>query len=347
MTGLDRLGVPVYQAVRPAALSLSVSQGKGATPEAARVSAAMEAIELWHAERLDDLPQVVMTPREMRYANPIPDAALLWDAAEPRRFAGVPLAWLRAEPLGGGGPGWLPRAQLELDLRPPEPFAPRPFHVSSNGLAAGNCREEALLHGLCELIERHALDLAQADPGRRVPLDVASLAPGLAPEHCREIAARVRAAGGKLRICDVTCEIAVPAVFVEMAFPDLPRVWIGSGCHPSPAVALSRALTEAAQSRLTYIAGARDDIVRPSPWQALRPWSAWERFAEPAPRRPPGGGIAAAGFAGETVAADLAGVVERLIAQGFTPYAVDLTRPGIGIPVVRAFVGGLREAHRA
>ena len=34
------------------------------------------------------------------------------------------------------------------------------------------------------------------------------------------------------------------------------------GCHPSREGGLLRALTEAAQSRLTYIAGARDDCTR-------------------------------------------------------------------------------------
>ena len=50
ITGLDCLGVPVAQAVRPAAATVAVSQGKGATRDAALVSAAMEAIELHHAE---------------------------------------------------------------------------------------------------------------------------------------------------------------------------------------------------------------------------------------------------------------------------------------------------------
>src|SRR5690242_16782687 len=50
LTGLDCLGIPVAAAHRPAAATLSVAQGKGATLTAAKVSAAMEAIETWHAE---------------------------------------------------------------------------------------------------------------------------------------------------------------------------------------------------------------------------------------------------------------------------------------------------------
>ncbi len=53
VTGLDDVGIPVHQAIRPASHTLSVSQGKGVTHELARVSAAMEMIELAHAEVVD------------------------------------------------------------------------------------------------------------------------------------------------------------------------------------------------------------------------------------------------------------------------------------------------------
>src|SRR3954469_14776054 len=46
VTGLDRLGIPVYMAMRPNSRSLSVSQGKGLSHDAAWVSAVMESLEL-------------------------------------------------------------------------------------------------------------------------------------------------------------------------------------------------------------------------------------------------------------------------------------------------------------
>lgn len=51
VTELDHLGIPVKVAVRPAAEILGTSQGKGATRLLAKLAAAMEAVELWHAER--------------------------------------------------------------------------------------------------------------------------------------------------------------------------------------------------------------------------------------------------------------------------------------------------------
>ncbi len=53
VTGLDRIGIPVYCAIRPANRSIQVSNGKGLRPVDAMVSAFMEAIELFHAEHPD------------------------------------------------------------------------------------------------------------------------------------------------------------------------------------------------------------------------------------------------------------------------------------------------------
>ena len=53
LTGLDRVGLPVAQCVRPNARALAVSQGKGLDLISAKVSAAMESIEAYHAETME------------------------------------------------------------------------------------------------------------------------------------------------------------------------------------------------------------------------------------------------------------------------------------------------------
>jgi YcaO-like protein with predicted kinase domain len=337
VTALDRIGIPVWQAVRPASRNLSVSQGKGATAEAARVSAAMEAIELWHAEDLGHLPEIVMSPREMRYDNAIPLAALRWKPHLPPEVSAVPMPWVRARGWGEEREAWIPRWMLELDFTHPEALGLALFQGTSNGLASGNCLEEALLHGLCELVERHALRLAEREPRRRAALRADSLeVPWL-----REPVDRIRAAGMKLALWDLTWEVGIPTVLADLAAPDIPNVWRGSGCHPDPAVALSRALTEAAQSRLTYISGARDDLpVFAGPETGLQVFDAFEeptatRRLEEMPD-----------LSTSRVAADLEAVVERLETRGFPAFWVDLTRPDFGVPVIAAFVPGLQDlAH--
>jgi ribosomal protein S12 methylthiotransferase accessory factor len=343
LTALDVLGIPVFQAVRPGSWNLAVSQGKGATPPAARVGAVMEAIETWHAERLDGLPQTVLSLREMRSANPIPLSALRWQPGV-RPLDAAPLAWIRVEPLRGGAPGWLPRQMIELEFRLPEVFEPVLFEKTSNGLASGNCREEALLHALCELVERHGLTRWLRAPASRVALDPESVE----AEPGREMIARCRARAMKLALWDATWEAGLPIVVAELAAPDLPHVWRGSGCHPAPDVALSRALSEAAQSRLTYISGARDDLLYPEAREDGMgedpPGRTFERFEEPTGGKP---FAAMPDLATSRVGDDLGRVEERLERCGTMPYAVDLTRPEIGIPVVVAFAPGLDDPPEA
>lgn len=334
VTALDSLGIPVFQAIRPASWNLSVSQGKALTPEAARVSGAMESIELWHAERLDHLPQVTLPLREMQYGNAVATADLKL-RSDTWRLDALPIPWVEAASLTGTRSAWLPRGMLELDFRVPPRLRPNAFHLTSNGLASGNCLEEALLHGLCELIERHGLYRAFRQPETRVPIDVESIE----ADDLVDLLARMRGAGMKLAVYDLTFDIGVPVILVDLVARDLPQIWRGAGCHPSPEIALSRALTEAAQARLTYISGARDDIL-----SFPRDMDAEERYRafvppEPARRLDELADLSTAG-----VDADLSKVLERLDASGHGAFYVDLSRETIGIPVVTAFVPGLREA---
>lgn len=336
VTRLDHLGVPVYQAIRPQSRNLSVSQGKGMTPEAARVSAVMEALELWHAEDLSELPQVSMPIREMDYGNPIPLGSLRW-LADALCFESTPISWIHLRSLTRDRSGWLPRDMVELDFTLAASFQPRMFLRTSNGLAAGNCREEALLHALCELVERHAVFLADREPQRR-----RRIAPSSLPAENRELLGQLEAAGAKVALFDVTFEVGLAVVQAELVATDLPVVWRGSGCHPAPEVAVSRALTEAAQSRLTFISGARDDLPELASHQVAT--DVFDGFAPP----PPSSGFEdLPRHATVRVADDLQGAVALLAHAGHEPFSVDLTRPEIGIPVVLAFVPGLMEMPHA
>lgn len=333
VTRLDRVGIPVFQAVRPASRNLSVSQGKGATAMAARVSAVMESIELHHAEDLSALPAVTLSIREMRFANPIPMDSLRW-ASGALYAEAAPIEWLAARSLLDGRRGWLPRQMMELDFRRPRPFAPQLFDLTSNGLASGNTREEALLHGLCELIERHALYRVHAGQTTKQAIATTSVR----VPYCLEMIEAIAAAGGRLAIYDVGWESDVPTFVVDCVFEDLPRVWRGSGTHPSSDVALSRAISEAVQSRLTYISGAREDVVELDGqdradvrYRSFRVTSSGRDFET------------IAGCASGDVASDLRHVVERLARLGLEPFALDLQRPEHGVPVAMVFVPGLKD----
>jgi ribosomal protein S12 methylthiotransferase accessory factor len=223
-----------------------------------------------------------------------------------------------------------------VDFTVPETLRPRMLYVSSNGLASGNCTEEAQLHALCEEVERHGLRLTREGTRERVAVDPESVDD---PE-CRRLIERIGRAGMKLGIFDVGWEAGVPSFQVDLVAADLPNVWLGAGTHPSPAVALARALTEAAQSRLAYISGARDDLPRLCPGSGSH--RAFEDYEPPAGGRRFGD---VPDLSTESVARDLEAVVARVAAAGYDPFWIDLSRPEVGLAVGRVFVPGLKEVR--
>lgn len=337
LTGLDTVGIPVFSAIRPNGKALSTSQGKGLDPDAAAASALMESIETWHAEN-------VALRRRRATAR-----ALGADAIDVRRLprtGRVRLddehAWVRGWDLLAARPRWVPLEAVTLDTT----FAPdhRPtFDVSSNGLASGNHLLEAIVHGLCEVIERDAEARWRAARGQR-RLDLATVDdPG-----CRAMLARFAAAGVFVAVWDLTSDLGVP-VFGAAAMEDPHEpawralgMYQGFGCHLDPAIALGRALTEAAQTRVTYIAGSRDDFFpfdydRATDPEVLAP--IWDELHAAARETIALGALPR--LAGPSFEADLAALLARLDAAGVAQcVAVDLTRAEHAIPVAKVLVPG-------
>jgi YcaO-like protein with predicted kinase domain len=125
--------------------------------------------------------------------------------------------------------------------------------------------DAAVAQAIAEAIERDALTLWRHQPKlvseRRV--DITSVN----DPACADLLARFDRAGVACAIWDITSDLEIPAFFVTIvdSSDDARRglhAASGSGAHPDRGIALSRALTEAAQSRLTLISGARDDRSR-------------------------------------------------------------------------------------
>jgi ribosomal protein S12 methylthiotransferase accessory factor len=256
VTGLDVLGVPTVMAVRPLASTLAVSQGKGATLLLAKVSGAMEAIELWHAEHA--------VPPSVLAGSPAAELDLgyrlidLERARENLVTEHSPVEWISAWTAVTGRETYVPRGAVQLGDYPRGDWPLELFSASSNGLASGNTRSEALIHALYEVIERDCISiLARVPAADRTYIDPASVT----DENCAEIIAGIQRAGGWLELVYVPSRWPVPCFVAYLWHEDFGHCLAeGSGAHTDPAIALSRAITEAAQSRLTFISGARDDI---------------------------------------------------------------------------------------
>lgn len=333
LTGLDVVGIPVFQAVRPNGRTLSVSQGKGVTAGLARVSAVMESIEMWHAE--EATPVVEGPVAEMAPGLPYS----VFDLARPARSvlsAATRLRWVVGRPVGGGDSVWLPHACVRMDTTDPAGWSPPLLSSDSNGLASGNTLQEALLHGLYEVLERDAR--ARVEETGRAGLEVDL---GTVTGTSAALLDRFTAAEVLVRVNDFTPTAGMPCYEAVIWSADLPVRFAGQGCHRDPDVALCRALTEAAQSRLTMIAGTRDDLPEDAyHWVASRS-RLRSPFPPPAPARafpPPTTG---AGSSPEEDLRSAADTVRRRGRGGV--FWVDLTRPELGIPVVKVVAPGLRN----
>lgn len=347
VTGLDIIGLPVVMVCRPNACSLAVSQGKGLTMDAARASGLMESIESYHAENIA-LPLRLASYRELRQRARVVDASRLPRFSVSAFHEHLRLLWVEGHDLVQGEPVWVPYEMVHTNYTLPLPAGSGSFVMSSNGLASGNHVLEALSHGICEVVERDATTLwhAAGGPaaGGRVDLDTVD-DPG-----CREVLALYRRAGIAVGVWETTSDVGLPAfscLIVDRA-PDPMRLLYateGMGCHPSRGVALLRALTEAAQSRLTFIAGSRDDGDRDR-FERVR----HADFIEAARAQIDEVVGAVRDFrtiperAGETFDADIARAVAGLVGAGIEEViAVDLRQPGLDIAVVRVIIPGLES----
>jgi YcaO-like protein with predicted kinase domain len=343
VTGLDVVGLPVYMAVRPNARGLAVSQGKGVDRDSAKASALMESIECWHAERID-APLRYESYQALRRTARVVDVTRL-----ARRRDGVlepnsPCLWIEGYDLLQDARTWLPYETVMTNFVRPERTMTA-FACGSNGLASGNHLLEATVHALCEVVERDACALWDRAGGltrKDTQVDLHTVAdPALLA-----VVRRVRAAGLEVGLWDATGDTGVPA-YVSTVFenPDQPR-WVlkgahgGYGCHLDPTVAALRAVTEAIQSRLTTIAGSRDDMFEYE--STANPDDARLMMdsvvGSPGRRAFPGGRSRAT----DTFDGDLRVVLDALRGIGIdNAVVVDLTRPDVGIPVVKVVVPGL------
>ncbi|MCE9667487.1 YcaO-like family protein [Myxococcus stipitatus] len=351
VTGLDTVGIPVVMVTRPNSRSLAVSQGKGLTLEAAKASGLMESVEGYHAEHVT-LPLRLATYNELRYRAPAVDVAGLPRLSVSLFHPNWRMLWVEGMDLMGAGPLWLPFDLVHTDFSLPLPTGSGAFLMSSNGLASGNHVLEATLHGLCEVVERDSTALWFARGPREqaaTRLDLGSVDDAA----CRSVLETYARAGVSVGVWETTTDVGVPAFtcsIVDTEPEPLRPVAVasGMGCHPSREVALLRALTEAAQSRLTRISGARDDLHRKA-YEQAREGVVAERLRARLREEPPARCFRGAPtHDGDTLEDDLGWVLSRLREAGLGQVvAVDLTKPELGIPVVRVVVPGLESTHEA
>jgi len=345
LTGLDRSGVEVAAAVRPDGHVLQVSTGKGETWEEAVRGALSEAAELWAAERPLSLLHGTAVSLRARFGERgvlgptqlAPEPAVeTWDELR--------LAWRAADDLLTGRPCLVPAHAVHCPPPGTEPLGAAVVPWTSNGMGAHPSRQAALLHALLEACERDQLARAFPSGFTAAAIRRRLLAPGslarAAPRAAR-LVARLAARGFTVHLLDATGDLGLPcaaAVLVDDALGAVP-VAGGYACRLGRDAALTAALLEAAQSRLTEIHGAREDVLHGDREGASPLIRALGR-ARPSRR--------AAAMPDHAAGAPLAGVrlvLSRLARSGHGhAAAADLAGPP-GLHVVKVLVPTLRRSE--
>lgn len=372
ITWLDRIGIPVYNAIVPRLNDpISVFSGKGVTPADSKTSAVMEAVERYVGnfllppstfgsyEELVTSDRAILRPDEL-------NLELL-----PQYRDDVRILWVAGYDLLNDETVLVPHCAVSFAY---EPDVPRCYRlVTANGLASGNTLEEAICHALAELIERDALTLAELLSSRLPYLLVNGLFctpqsaervarlrdlnphidPDSIPARAQRLVELFQRSGVEIRLVSITSDIGVPTVLAaswEDSDSAMSAVHAGMGTSPDAEVALVRAITECAQSRAVDIQAMREDFEQQDTevpnFQAFGkristidregwPWRTDDRSVSMVelPSHPT-----------DDVVTDIRFMLEQVKAHGVKRVvAVDLSRPDIPVKVARVLAPGLES----
>lgn len=264
ITGLDRIGIKVMQATRPLSLSNSVAQGKGATAEAAAVSAILEAAECFFAERLSHFDVLTASADDLGI-DPGEFAPHLSQTCPPDWHSDA-MAWTAATDLLSAASRMIPLGLVHTAFTWPPDRRDACFEASTSGLAVALNEHDAVLHGLLECFERDGLARANGTHGffQRFRIDPATVDDPV----LNALIDQVRSAGLLVGLWRVPAHSDVSVIWCHLLEEDrgngtlIPFPAEGSAASLDPAAAACRAIAEAAQSRLAAISAAREDITR-------------------------------------------------------------------------------------
>ncbi|MDD3985781.1 MAG: YcaO-related McrA-glycine thioamidation protein [Methanobacterium sp.] len=263
ITHLDRVGVPVYSAIRPGAAdgAVSIYAGKGATKTQAKASAMMESFERYSAELNKDSKQnfISGTFEDLeRVANYLHPESLILPKIlfDPEK---VELEWVLSTNIKDDNDILIPANAVY------HPYTPKNniklLQSNTNGLASGNMLEEAVFHGIMEVVERDAWSIFESKRVSKPEVNCENTENPI----IKNILAKFKKAGINIKLVDLTADVkitTIAAVSDDTILKDPALLTLGVGTHLNPEIAVLRALTEVAQSRATQIHGTREDTIR-------------------------------------------------------------------------------------
>jgi bacteriocin biosynthesis cyclodehydratase domain-containing protein len=331
------------------------SFGKGSTAEQAEASALMEAIErysgIFQADEIrvtrrftDFAPGDAIPPNDVLLfseAQSRPDPAPAEDAddaqTEPALFdPSARIEWSPVWSLRDGRFKYLPTSLLYFFYS-----GPAAFQADSNGCAAGNTLEEAIVQGFLELVERDAYAIWWYNRSQRGEVDLAAIN----DSYVRDLQTQLGETGRKLWVLDVTSDLGVPTYVAILHWMQngQENIEFGSGAHFDKRIALLRTLTELNQFLSIGLmgggSGEKPSLDGVSPLRL-----ADHPFLTPHPAPRP---AAAASFGPlDNTRDQVLACVEIARRAGLDFLVLNQTRPDVEVPVVRVIAPGLRHFYR-
>ena len=331
------------------------SFGKGSTAEQGEASALMEAIERYSGIYQGDEIRVRRRFNDFAAGEAIhPNEMLLYSGTQyQRRFEpptdhesmptpapfdpSAEVDWTPAWSLRDGRFKYLPTSLMYFFYE-----GPGRMHADSNGCAAGNTLEEAIVQGFLELVERDSYAVWWYNRLQRGELDLGAID----DTYVRELQAQLAETGRRLWVLDITHDLGVPS-YVAMSHSQENGgdfVEFGSGSHFDARIALLRALTELNQFLSIGLMGMRDQSSLSE--DGTGPW----RLADHPYLLPNGEPPSQADFSSKFGALDKREQVMACVniakREGLDFLVLDQTRPDIEVPVARVIVPGLRHFYR-
>jgi ribosomal protein S12 methylthiotransferase accessory factor len=333
-----RLDIPVYlsmcgtDAVRT--IGTRKQMGKGGTPDQARASALMELVERFsffsfmHENQFLEATYSVIKNHALPFQHiplsvhdPEPESALA-----SKLFENLPLTWTKALDIKTGEELYVPIGWFYT------------IH-EYNGPAAGNSVEEALLQGLCEVVERHVSSIISHEKRLTPTISLESIKDPAG----KELIQKFQQNGIKLYLKDFSLDTGIPTVgalaYDPSTFPYSSEIIFTAGTTTSPEKSVIRALTEIAQlagdfeSRTTYSPTLPKFVNLQEASYVTADGEVVDLQTLP-------------DLADNNLKVEIDRCVEALSCIGLDVFAVDMTHPNLNIPVAYTIIPGAHFRDR-
>lgn len=313
--------------------------GKGMTKDQAMASAVMEYLERVSYLNFDyesDKGYITSSYNDLRKIRDIDFMENIFDVVyvdDKQKYSSI----IKSIPMH-----WVSGFSLTSNCEIPYPLNWNNLYQTSNGLAAGNTREEAICQGICEVVERHNIG-AITMPEIEVRTELINN-DSISNELVEQFIKYLNGNGIEVYLFNVVYDVDIPTIMACCVDPNPPtenlEIGCGYGTHPDPIKAIIRAITEYIQFREGMLVPGASDIsfnTKKGNWQYKFELD-YQALINTAPRVDCS---SLPDISNVDIRDEILAIVDILKQSGYEVIVIDKTHPDLMIPVVRIFVPGM------